>query len=135
MNNHVVVDEKSWTKIGNKSNPKASCLYANYVDYCDSANVKPLSLSKFSGALENLLQTQLGIDAERKRDRDRGSGFKGIRLIGVDSNGQPDSFVSPETVSNALRGSHNHDEFTLLSTREIQRLSNLYLKFFSKNQL
>ncbi|MBT9318039.1 DNA primase family protein, partial [Leptothoe spongobia] len=126
VNDRVVVDEKSWTKIGDKSNPKANCLYANYVDYCESANVKPLSLSKFSSALENLLQTQLGIDAQRKRERNRGSGFTGIRLIGVDSIGQPDSFVSPETVSNALKGNYNHDECTLLSTRDIQRLSNLY---------
>lgn len=126
VNDRVVVDEKSWTKIGNKSNPKTNCLYANYVDYCESANVKPLSLSKFSGALENLLQIQLGINAERKRDRDRGSGFTGIRLIGVDSIGQPDGFVSPETVSNALRGNHTHDTFTPLSPRDIQRLSILY---------
>ncbi|MDV3351726.1 phage/plasmid primase, P4 family [Leptothoe sp. LEGE 181152] len=125
VNDRVDVEAECWTKTGNKSNDKVSCLYPNYVDYCESANVKPISLNNFSKDLENLLQSQLGIDAERKQDRHRGAGFIGIRLVGTDSIGQPDSFVLPETVSKALNGTHSQGEEGPLSDRAIQRLSNL----------
>ncbi|NEZ61966.1 hypothetical protein D0962_04120 [Leptolyngbyaceae cyanobacterium CCMR0082] len=127
VDDRVVVDTGSWTKVGDKNGDRFSCLYPNYIDYCESANVKPLSLSKFSGALENLMQEQLGIDGvERKRGRAQGAGFTGIRLVGVDSSGKSDDFDSPQTVSNALRGTHNQNEDALLSPSDIQRLNRLH---------
>ncbi|MEM0978812.1 MAG: DUF5906 domain-containing protein [Cyanobacteria bacterium P01_H01_bin.58] len=122
----VVVDQEARSYVGRQEDDMFERLYPNYYHYCNGANVNPLSLSKFSGALENLLQKQLGIDGvKREKDRTRRSTFIGIRLVGVDSSGKPDDFDSPETVSKALRGIHNQNEDALLSPSDIQRLNKL----------
>ena len=118
VENRVEQDSNAWTKIGDGKSDRYSCLYPNYIDYCEAANVTPVSLSRFSGALENLMQKQLGIDGVAKeRKRDHGMGFTGIRLAEEES---------PETVTRALRGTHNQDEEAPLSPSDIQRLNNLY---------
>lgn len=128
VNDWIVIEPSSWTKVGDMSNLASTCLYSNYVHYCEAANVKPLSLTKFSGALENLLQKQLGIDhTERKRDRARGTGFIGIRLVKtvIRPDGTLEPIESPQTVELTLQGGIDNQE-DLLNELDLLRLLNLH---------
>ncbi|NER83484.1 MAG: hypothetical protein F6K42_28815 [Leptolyngbya sp. SIO1D8] len=124
---NVVSQPGAWTKIGNKTHPHRECLYPNYVTYCEAVNVKPLSLTKFSGALENLLQKQLGLDAGRKRDRDNGMGFSHIRLVKIADINDKEILAEdiPLTITKALKGNPEKDDHPL-SQGDLVRFLNLY---------
>ena len=124
---HVVFESDAWTKIGNKTHSHRDCLYSNYVNYCEAASVKPLSLTKFSGALENLLQKQLGLDAGRKRDRNSGAGFRNIRLVKTADINDKEILVEdlPLTITKVLQG-NIEDPSKPLSQADLVRFLNLY---------
>lgn len=135
VNENVVSEPSAWTKVGDKSNPRADCLYPNYLAYCEAGNVKPLSLSKFSEALENLLQKQLGLEAGKRRDRIKGQGFYGIRLVKTETAPATGDVYGPTihtpiedaplTVERALGGLLGQTNQPL-SDNELNRLLNLF---------
>ncbi|MBE9081016.1 DUF3854 domain-containing protein [Tolypothrix sp. LEGE 11397] len=82
---HLYYDPNTETKIGDATGEAGYCLYANYSQWASANGQGTMTTQRFSTNLLNLLRTQLGIDAnKRKTNRGRFITMIGIRQPGHD---------------------------------------------------
>ncbi|ASC70311.1 hypothetical protein XM38_012480 [Halomicronema hongdechloris C2206] len=130
VDENVVYQPGEFAKIGGKNNPADSCLYPNYVAWCEATGSKTVGLRTFVKDFKNLFCNELGLDVSKRRDRNRGSGFDNIRLRICGGDGEPRE-DEPCTVERALGGSTQNDtngdgDGISLSKQDLKQLLNLY---------
>jgi putative DNA primase/helicase len=64
---HLYYDPNIETKIGDATGDASYCLYANYAQWASANGQGTMTTQRFSSILINLLKTQLGIDASKRR--------------------------------------------------------------------
>jgi putative DNA primase/helicase len=80
---HLYYDPNIETKIGDATGDASYCLYANYAQWASANGQGTMTTQRFSSNLINLLKTQLGIDAtKRKTNKGRFISCIGIRAPG-----------------------------------------------------
>lgn len=77
----VVYEKDTRSRIGNKKDEPSEFLYPNYVEFCDSTGIKPMQSNNFSSNLVDLCKRQLGLTDIEKTDRTKhGYYITNIRL-------------------------------------------------------